>query len=480
MAWTGFGGSWSNGVHSGGDDSGSIGGGSSRGMRAPTPSEVASQFNSHGGTQISASQVSNIRSDGSGGYTADIRGADNRVSSEAGSRTSNSVGGFSGILTSSGKGTNGGSSSSADTSTSPKGWNIKPGNWSKLPDEFDTTVDQFKYKVKLDQKGKTISVTQTSQRPYTKGENLKVAVAKSQNKKPGDLFPELDFSKGEPERQAKARKEAETSWKTLPPNIRHFDISVDGFSYAVKVDDHGNTTSVQKTKDRPYTKAEILKVAVAKSNNKKPGEMFPDLDFAKTDPARKEMATQSAQDMFSSFPTNPISIASDFYKSLSEKFGDKLAKEAKTLEAAAKGKKLRNVSEALTAFDKYKNNLNKKFSTSDRIAIAKALESIDKSTMAAQLKKFSKLFGVVGEALQWSDFLNAVAKGFRTGSWNEAVIAGEKIAATKLASLLVVVAFSTIATTPIGIIGFSAILAITAALITDKEIQNLNKFILQL
>lgn len=43
MAWTGFGGSWSNGVHSGGDDSGSIGG-SSGGMRAPTPSDIASHL----------------------------------------------------------------------------------------------------------------------------------------------------------------------------------------------------------------------------------------------------------------------------------------------------------------------------------------------------------------------------------------------------------------------------------------------------
>lgn len=43
MAWTGFGGSWSNGVHSGGDDSGSIGG-SSGGMRAPSPADIASQF----------------------------------------------------------------------------------------------------------------------------------------------------------------------------------------------------------------------------------------------------------------------------------------------------------------------------------------------------------------------------------------------------------------------------------------------------
>lgn len=77
MAWTGFGGSWSNGVHSGGDDSGSIGG-SSGGMRAPSPADIASQFNSYGGTQITASQVSNIQSDGSGGYTASIQG-ENKV-----------------------------------------------------------------------------------------------------------------------------------------------------------------------------------------------------------------------------------------------------------------------------------------------------------------------------------------------------------------------------------------------------------------
>lgn len=206
--------------------------------------------------------------------------------------------------------------------------------------------------------------------------------------------------------------------------------------------------------------------------------MYPELDFTKTDPARKQKAAQSAQDMFSSFPTNPISIAADFYKSLSEKFGDTLSNEAKALEGMAKGKKLRNASEAIAAFDKYKNNLNKKFSSADRSAIAKALESIDKATMAAQLHKFSKMFGVVGEAMQWGNFLNAIAKGFRTGSWNDAIIAGEKIAATKLASLLVVVAYGAIATTPIGIIGFSAILAITAALITDKALQDLNNFIL--
>ncbi|MGQ4643649.1 colicin-like pore-forming protein [Raoultella ornithinolytica] len=479
MAWTGFGGSWSNGVHSGGDDSGSIGG-SSGGMRAPSPADIASQFNSYGGTQITASQVSNIQSDGSGGYTASIQGENNTVSSGTGSRTSNTVGGFSGVLTSSAKGNNSSSSTSPNDSIAPQGWSIKPGEWSKLPDVFDTTIDQFKYKVNLDQFGKTVAVTQTAPRPYTKAENLKVAVAKSQNKKPGDLYPELDFSKGESERQARAKKEAETSWKTLPPNIRLFDINVEGFRYAVKLNEQGTVTSITKTSDRPYTKAENLKVAVAKANNKTPGEMFPELNFSKTDPQRKQIASRSAQDLFSSFPTNAISIASDFYKALTEKFGDKLLNEAKVLESAAKGKKLRNASEAMAAFEKYKDNLNTKFNKVDRIAIAKALESIDKAAMAAQLQKFSKMFGVVGEAIAWGAFINGVVKGFRTGSWNDAIIGGEKIAATKLASLLVVTAYAAIATTPIGIIGFSAILAITAALITDKALQDLNKFILSI
>ena len=133
--------------------------------------------------------------------------------------------------------------------------------------------------------------------------------------------------------------------------------------------------------------------------------MFPELNFSKTDPQRKQIASRSAQDLFSSFPTNAISIASDFYKALTEKFGDKLLNEAKVLESAAKGKKLRNASEAMAAFEKYKDNLNKKFNKVDRIAIAKALESIDKAAMAAQLQKFSKMFGVVGEAIAWGPLL---------------------------------------------------------------------------
>ncbi|MCW9529395.1 S-type pyocin domain-containing protein [Klebsiella grimontii] len=71
-------------------------GATNSGLSSPSAGDVANQFNSFGGTQIRASDVSNIRSDGNGGYMADIRGQTNNVSSEAGSKTSTTVGGFYG------------------------------------------------------------------------------------------------------------------------------------------------------------------------------------------------------------------------------------------------------------------------------------------------------------------------------------------------------------------------------------------------
>ncbi|MCV5208537.1 colicin-like pore-forming protein, partial [Escherichia coli] len=65
-----------------------------------------------------------------------------------------------------------------------------------------------------------------------------------------------------------------------------------------------------------------------------------------------------------------ISKVNDFYKELASKYGDKLEKEAKALADEAKGKKIRNANEAIKAFDRYKDVLNKKFSVSDREAIA--------------------------------------------------------------------------------------------------------------
>ncbi|TCB91782.1 colicin-like pore-forming protein [Enterobacter wuhouensis] len=128
MAWTGFGGSWNDGVHSGGDDSGSIGGGGIKldgkgnptGTRAPSASDIAAQFNSFGGTQISPSQVSNIRSDGDGGFQANIAGENHGVSVNGSNLNSNVSSGFTGVSTpasNGGKGVDGGVSNWNDAAS---------------------------------------------------------------------------------------------------------------------------------------------------------------------------------------------------------------------------------------------------------------------------------------------------------------------------------------------------------------------------
>ncbi|EDK0678907.1 colicin-N [Salmonella enterica] len=72
-------------------------------MRPPTAADIAAQYNSFGGTQITASMVSNIRPDGFGGYLANIEGASHTVSSETGVETTTSLSGFTGVPVSTGK-----------------------------------------------------------------------------------------------------------------------------------------------------------------------------------------------------------------------------------------------------------------------------------------------------------------------------------------------------------------------------------------
>ncbi|EHX7012500.1 hypothetical protein K2A10_004746, partial [Salmonella enterica subsp. enterica serovar Concord] len=155
-----------------------------------------------------------------------------------------------------------GGGNGGNTDAPPGGGGGEPGK-SEAPafnpdGTFDTVIDGFRYKVTLDAAGKTTSVQQTAPRPYTQTETLQVAVAKANGREPAEMFPNLDFSKGEPERQTIARQQAEQAWTGKPENIRSFDEDVDGFKYQARLNDLGEVQSVTKTADRPYTQGENL------------------------------------------------------------------------------------------------------------------------------------------------------------------------------------------------------------------------------
>ena len=98
-----------------------------------------------------------------------------------------------------------------------------------------------------------------------------------------------------------------------------------------------------------------------------------------------------------------ISVVADFFNNLVKLHGDKLANEARYFAGQSVGKAIRNKTQALQAFDRYKNVLNQKFSAADRLAIANALSSMNAENMARQVKVYGKAFGVVGDFIQFSD-----------------------------------------------------------------------------
>ncbi|ENZ2139262.1 colicin-like pore-forming protein [Salmonella enterica] len=128
--------------NSGGQHShrGGSGKGTSTRMRPPTAADIAAQYNSFGGTQITASMVSNIRSDGFGGYLADIEGASHTVSSETGIETTTSLAGFTGVAVSTGKVNSGNGGSGSGNSGFTWGGEVKSDSVDKAIQDVNQKI----------------------------------------------------------------------------------------------------------------------------------------------------------------------------------------------------------------------------------------------------------------------------------------------------------------------------------------------------
>ncbi|MGD2932676.1 pore-forming bacteriocin colicin K, partial [Escherichia coli] len=117
-----------------------------------------------------------------------------------------------------------------------------------------------------------------------------------------------------------------------------------------------------------------------------------------------------------------------FYQYITEQYGEKYAKIAQDLAEKSKGKKIQGVDEALAAFEKYKNVLDKKFSKVDRDAIFNALESVNYDELSKNLTKISKSLKITSRVSflydVGSDFKNAI----ETGNWRPLFVTLEKSA----------------------------------------------------
>ena len=166
-----------------------------------------------------------------------------------------------------------------------------------------------------------------------------------------------------------------------------------------------------------------------------------------------------------------------FYQYITEQYGEKYAKIAQDLAEKSKGKKIQGVDEALTAFEKYKNVLDKKFSKVDRDAIFNALESVNYDELSKNLTKISKSLKITSRVSflydVGSDFKNAI----ETGNWRPLFVTLEKSAVDVGVAKIVALMFSFIVGVPLGFWGIAIVTGIVSSYIGDDELSKLNELL---
>ncbi|EGF6448595.1 hypothetical protein ICZ76_003674 [Salmonella enterica subsp. enterica] len=90
---------------------------------------------------------------------------------------------------------------------------------SNLPREIEVSVDDFKYRLTLDDDGHVTSIVRTGVRPYVGSERAKAGIMEKINHKtPEEIYEALGFNTEEPLRQSQAKKAAQDVFNSFSMN----------------------------------------------------------------------------------------------------------------------------------------------------------------------------------------------------------------------------------------------------------------------
>ncbi|WP_342462759.1 colicin-like pore-forming protein [Arsenophonus apicola] len=171
-----------------------------------------------------------------------------------------------------------------------------------------------------------------------------------------------------------------------------------------------------------------------------------------------------------------MKFTADFYKEMFKVYGEKGEQLAKALAEQSRGKKIRNVDDALKAYAKHQANINKKINAKDRAAIANALESVKVDDIAKNFTRFSKAMKYTSHAIDFVDWALELKKAVLTDNWRPFFVKTETIVAGIAATAVAGFAFSVILGGPVGVLGYGLIVAATGSLIDDNLIEKANQF----
>ncbi|EML4853722.1 hypothetical protein RS414_003633 [Morganella morganii] len=229
--------------------------------------------------------------------------------------------------------------------------------------------------------------------------------------------------------------------------------------------------------DHDFDKFDKVKYGKHEEENKNINKADKDIASQKEKIKQAENEVKKAEDEFNQVK-DAVKFTADFYQTVSKTYGEKAEQLAKALADQARGKTIRNIEDALKAYEKHKADINKKINAKDRKAIATALESVKVADIAKKLKLFSKGMGYVGPAIDGYDlFFVELPKAIESDNWRPFFVKAETVGAGIGATALTTFAFSALAANPIGLIGFALIMAVVSAMIDEKLMEEFNKLI---
>ncbi|WP_338564584.1 colicin-like pore-forming protein [Erwinia sp. E_sp_W01_6] len=171
-----------------------------------------------------------------------------------------------------------------------------------------------------------------------------------------------------------------------------------------------------------------------------------------------------------------MKTVSAFYAEVYKKLGEKASTNAQTLAAASKGKRIRSYNDAIAAWNKYGNNIEKKLSLADRNAIVTALNSMTQADLAKNYQKFAKAFGVTAKALDLHRLYQNIKMAVKTGNWAPVITNIESLLAGALVAELTAIIFGGLVIGPVTAVMFVVLGMLLASYVDDNHMKSLNEW----
>ncbi|NWC96511.1 MULTISPECIES: colicin-like pore-forming protein [unclassified Pseudomonas] len=193
----------------------------------------------------------------------------------------------------------------------------------------------------------------------------------------------------------------------------------------------------------------------------------------------EEQASVAAEDAL--LKSGALFLA-DINKDILLAYGERMSKVALGMQDNISGKKVRSYPEAMATFEQVRANPGIRLDAKDKEAVLSSLKILDQATLADNVTRLGKAFGVVGKIDQINNIREGAMEGVESGNWKPLGLELESIALGMGAGAVLAASMALLspvfATTVAGVVIVAVMMALAAAYFDSEKVDEINTVIL--